>query len=270
MQYYDQHLHTYFSPDSAETFENYLRQSDLPLVTTEHLDYFSSLQQLPNVIPDFDGYSDTIRQLNEKHDQRLLKGLEAGFTYGDRHRIAEFIEGKDYDLILLSMHHNGRHGFMHLNHDTKSLSEHLQEYFSLMLEAVQNAPYANVLAHFDFGLRGYDGVEVEDLAPVEDKLTAIFKRMISNQQAFELNTRSMYRYDNAHLYDHVIGLYQSLGGKLFTVSSDAHVAADYQLRFTDAFDMLKRHGVKELAVFKNQEPRLVRVPASPVNLKIKV
>lgn len=76
MPYYDQHLHTYFSPDSAETFENYLRQSDLPLVTTEHLDYFSSLQQLPNVIPDFDGYSDTIRQLNEKHDQRLLNILE--------------------------------------------------------------------------------------------------------------------------------------------------------------------------------------------------
>ena len=42
MRYYDQHLHTYFSPDSSETFENYLLQSDLPVVTTEHLDFISS------------------------------------------------------------------------------------------------------------------------------------------------------------------------------------------------------------------------------------
>lgn len=260
MQYYDQHLHTYFSPDSTETFENYLKQSDLPLVTTEHLDYFSSLQNMPNVIPDFDGYSATIRELNETNNQRLLKGLEAGFTYDDRHRMKDFVDGKDYDIILLSIHHNGRHGFMHLNHDTRSLPDHLHEYFDIMLKGVQNTPYANVLAHFDFGLRGYDNVSIEDLAPVEDKLTEIFKTIITNDQALELNTRSMYRYDNAHLYDHIIGLYRSLGGKMFTVSSDAHVAADYQLHFSDAFSMLKQHDVKELVVFKNQEPTFVTLP----------
>ena len=39
MGYYDQHMHTHFSPDSAESFENYLEQTDGLLVTTEHLDF---------------------------------------------------------------------------------------------------------------------------------------------------------------------------------------------------------------------------------------
>lgn len=260
MQYYDQHLHTYYSPDSKETFENYLKLSDHPLVTTEHLDFYTSYQQLKDVIPDFDGYSETIRGLNEKYDNRLLKGLEAGFTFNDRHRIQEFIHNKDYDIILMSIHHNGKHGFMRLNHDTKPIAQHLQEYFSLMLEGIQNAPYANVLAHFDFGLRGYDDVRLADLYPVEDKLAQIFKVMIQNNQALELNTRSMFRYDNAHLYDYVIGLYQSLGGKMYTVSSDAHVAEDYRFSFGEAFSMLRKHGVKDLVVFRNQEPTFVPLP----------
>lgn len=38
MKYYDQHMHTYYSYDSEEHFENYLPLADDKfLVTTEHL-----------------------------------------------------------------------------------------------------------------------------------------------------------------------------------------------------------------------------------------
>lgn len=260
MQYYDQHLHTYFSPDSSAEFEEYLNQSNLPFVSTEHLDLFSPMQQAKDVFPDYEGYSKKINQLNQEYDQRLLKGIEIGFTYPDRYRIEKFVADKDYDIQLLSIHHNGRHGFMMLNHDTKDLQTHLGEYFRLMLEGVKNAPYANVLAHFDFGLRSYDNVTIEDLYPSEKLLVEIFKTMITQDQALELNTRSMYRYGNAHLYDYVIDLYQGLGGKMFTVSSDAHVAEDYQLHFTDAFNKLKAHNVNQLVTFKKQEATFVPIP----------
>lgn len=260
MRYYDQHLHTYFSPDSSEDFENYLRQSDVPFVSTEHLDLFSPYQRADDVIPDYEGYSEKVDQLNEIYDNRLLKGIEIGFTYPDRQRIESLVKDKDYDIKLLSIHHNGRHGFMTLNHDTKDLQTHLGEYFSLMLEGVKNASYANVLAHFDFGLRGYDDVSVEDLYPSEKVLTEIFKTMIDQEQALELNTRSMYRYDNDHLYDYAIELYQSLGGKMFTVSSDAHVASDYQLHFEDAFKKLRDHQVTQLVIFNKAEPTYVPIP----------
>jgi len=261
LQYYDQHLHTYFSPDSEETFENYLKQSsDLPVITTEHLDFYSSFQDSDDTILDYEGYTNKTNELNDEYNGRLLKGIEVGYTHPDRHKIEEFMENKNFDIVLLSIHHNGEHGFMHLNHDSKDLAEHLEEYFTLMLQGVENAPKANVLAHFDFGLRGYDDVKEEDLYPFEEKLSKIFKTMIKNDQALELNTRSMYAYGNAHLYDYVIKLYQSLGGDMFTVSSDAHVVEDYEFHFEEAFSLLRKHGVEKLVIFQKQEPHFVDLP----------
>lgn len=259
MVYYDQHMHTYFSPDSKEQFENYLEQSSKPLITTEHLDYFSPHQTSDDVIPDFVAYSKTIAHLNEQYDGRIRKGIEVGFTYPDRDKIQAFLRGKDYDLILLSIHHNGKYNYMQLSNSDIPLAENLEDYYSLMLQGVKEFPNANVLAHFDYGLRGYD-VTVADLKQVEDKLVRIFQTIIQNNQAFELNTKSMYRHGNAHLYDYAIALYQSVGGKLFTVGSDAHKAEDYELHFQDAFRMLQAHGVKELVTYHKQEPVLVALP----------
>lgn len=260
MRYYNQHSHTYFSPDSTEHFENYLKQTDLPVVTTEHLDFYRPSQKMEDAVLDYDSYVETIQRLNQTYDNRLLKGIEVGFTFEDRHRIEAYLADKSFDIILLSIHHNGGQGFMTLNNDTKDLTEHVEDYYNLMLQGIKEAPYANVLAHFDYGLRGYDDVKVSDLKPAEETLKAIFQVIIEQNQALELNTRSMYAYDNAHLYDYAIGLYKSLGGRLFTVSSDAHVAEDYQFHFSEAFSLLRAHGVNELVVFKNQKAQFVPLP----------
>lgn len=262
MHYYDQHMHTYFSPDSMETFEHYLERSNgKTVITTEHLDFFSPEQTSDDVIPDFNAYSAEIERLNQLYDNRLLKGIEVGFTYPDKEKIQDFLKDKDYDLILLSIHHNGRYGFMQIGNDDVPLDEHLEEYFGLMLQAVREFKNANVLAHFDFGLRSYD-VSVEELKTIEHLLVDIFETAVQEDIALELNTRSMYRYGNAHLYEYAIDLYRSVGGKLFTVSSDAHVIEDYELQFEDAFSMLKEHGVDQLVVFKEQQPSFVYIPTN--------
>ncbi|UUX34212.1 PHP domain-containing protein [Fundicoccus culcitae] len=260
MEYYDQHMHTFFSPDSTEKFENYLKQTDNYVVTTEHLDYYTNYPQSSDVILYYASYSNHIDELNRSYNNRLLKGIEVGYTKTDRQAILDYLSDKSFDIILLSIHQNGNHGFMTLNHDTKPIAEHLEQYFSIMLEGVKFATFANVLAHFDFGLRGYDPVHVEDLIPFESVLKEIFTVMIENNQAFELNTRSMYRYHDVHLYDYAIEVYQSVGGKLFTVSSDAHVAADYRLEFDAAFELLRKHEVKQLVVYQKQQPIMVNLP----------
>lgn len=265
MHYYDQHMHTHFSPDSSEKFERYLDQSDKTIITTEHLDFFSPHQKKDDVVPDFDDYSKEIEQLNEQYGNRILKGIEVGFTYPDRDKIQAYLKGKDYDLILLSIHHNGKHNFMMIGNDDIPLTENLDEYYTLMLQGIQGFPNANVLAHFDYGLRGYE-VTVDELKMAEDKLIEVFKAAVQNDLAFELNTSSMYKHGNAHLYEYAIDLYRSVGGTLFTVGSDAHRAEDYESHFSEAFDMLKRHGVEELVIFRQQEPTSVKVP-NPNNVK---
>src|SRR5699024_11307645 len=60
-----------------------------------------------------------------------------------------------------------------------------------------------------------------------------------------------------YLYDYAIGLYKSVGGDMFTVSSDAHVAGDYQLGFEEAFNKLRNHDVNQLVVFQKGVPHYV-------------
>lgn len=257
--YYDQHMHTHHSPDSTERFEKYLALSDKPIVTTEHLDFFSPSQNKSDHIPDFAAYEKEIERLNARYGNRILKGLEVGFRKEDEKAILNFLDEKELDLMLLSIHHNGRYNFMKVGNDDVPLDRTLEEYYSMMLEGVRSFPQANVLAHFDYGLRRYD-VSIEELQTVERKLKRIFEEMIRHDIAFELNTSSMYKHNNVHLYEYAIVLYQSVGGKLFTVGSDAHKAEDYEAHFDKAFDLLKRQGVQKLAVFKNLEYRLVPVP----------
>lgn len=263
MQYYDQHMHTHYSPDSVERFENYLVLSDKPLITTEHLDFFSPQQNRDPYIPDFTAYSAEIEQLNQRFDNRIRKGVEVGFTKPDKDKIFHYLDKKDFDLVLLSIHHNGRYNFMQVGNQDIPLDRTLEEYYTLMLEAVQEFPQANVLAHFDYGLRGYE-LSVEELQAAEERLLSVFQAAVERDIAFELNTGSMYRHENAHLYDYAIGLYLSVGGKMFTVGSDAHKAQDYERYFPDAFTMLKQHGVEKLTVFREREPIMVDLPTVPV------
>ncbi|MGP6147407.1 PHP domain-containing protein [Jeotgalibaca sp. A122] len=260
MKYYDQHMHTYYSYDSEEHFENYLPLADDKfLVTTEHLDFHNPYTGYQDDSPDYEAYAAEIAKLNETYNGRILKGIEIGYTPGDRNEIRDYLKGKTYDVMLLSVHQNGKYDFMQKEILEQTLEETLEEYYSLMLAAVTDFKEANILTHFEYGLRLYD-VTVADLEKVEPLLLQVFKKAVENNLAFELNSKSMFKYGNAHLYEYGIELYKEAGGTLFTVGSDAHVAADYEAHFVDMFAMLGRHGVEELVVFKNQQPTMVKRP----------
>ena len=87
MAYYDQHMHTHFSPDSAESFENYLEQTDGLLVTTEHLDFHDAYNGGVDTVLDYAAYIEKIDALNAVHDGRIRRGIEVGYTPESHARI---------------------------------------------------------------------------------------------------------------------------------------------------------------------------------------
>lgn len=259
MDYYDQHAHTHFSFDSEEKFENYLNATNKFVVTTEHLDFHNPILGFKNNYPDYIAYTKEIKELNQQYNHRILKGVEVGYTPRDSKDIKEYLSNQEYDVMLLSIHQNGQYDFMEDKVLDHSLEETMKEYFQLMLEAVTDFPRANILAHFEYGLRRYD-VSVDDLKKFEPLLKQIFKKAIQNELAFELNSKSMFKYNNAHLYEYGVELYKSLGGKYFTVGSDAHVVSDYEFHFEEVFEVLKKHGIKQLVVFQAGKSILVKCP----------
>ena len=249
--YYDQHMHTHFSPDSAESFENYLEQTDGLLVTTEHLDFHDAYNGGVDTVLDYAAYSDKIDALNAIHDGRIRRGIEVGYTPESHARIMSYLEGKTFDVILLSVHQTGRYDYLQPIIDEMDPKAVMQEYFQLCTEAVRQVDGANIFAHFDYGIRRLP-VTVEDLREFEPLLKGLLNAIMAKKMALELNTRSMYEYNNADLYRYMIGLYLEMGGSSFSLGSDAHSIQKYRYHFDDAIALLHELGVTELTLFKNK------------------
>lgn len=64
MQYYDQHLHTYFSFDSEEKFENYLAYQPEFFVSTDHFD-LNNPSTGKDDIPDYPAYINKLDSLKK-------------------------------------------------------------------------------------------------------------------------------------------------------------------------------------------------------------
>lgn len=251
MGYYDQHMHTHFSPDSAESFENYLEQTDGLLVTTEHLDFHDAYNGGVDTVLDYAAYRDKIDALNTIHDGRIRCGIEVGYTPESHAQITAYLEGKAFDVILLSVHQNGRYDYLQPIIDEMDPKAVMKEYFELCTQAVRQVDGANVFAHFDYGIRRLS-VTLDDLREFEPQLKELLNAILAKEMALELNTRSMYEYQNADLYRYLIGLYLEMGGTRFSLGSDAHSIHKYRYHFDDAIALLREFGVTGLTQFKNR------------------
>ncbi len=248
MNYLDHHMHTEVSHDSQEKMENYVKQTDNEIITTEHLDFEDPSKDFTDLIPNYKEQRKEIERLNKIHKHRIYTGIEIGWSKKSHDRIMAFLEGKSYDLKLLSLHSNGTADYMEKHKfETISKKDIVSEYFKLLIEAVEAMQDdVDVMAHFDYGFRVHDiPLSIVDEYGRED-FEVLCKLIIENEICFELNTSSMYRHKNLDLYEWAVPIYQKLGGRLFTLGSDAHQFENYQYNFDKAILFLKKHGVNEI------------------------
>lgn len=258
MEYYDQHLHTHHSFDSKESFHRYLQHHPSTFVTTEHLDFNNPSDQFKHSLPDYSNYLKEIHDLETHYpNTTFLKGIEIGYVPKHQSDIQQFLKEKEFDLILLSVHQNGEFDFMDnivLSLDPKEV---ISTYYTQMLQAVKQFQTAQVLTHFDYGVRKLS-LSVQDFKQMaEPFLIPILKEIIAKNMALELNAKSILTYKNKELYTYIIPLYLSLGGHLFTLGSDAHRAADYEMGFQEMKELLHSFQINQLATYQKQQLVLV-------------
>lgn len=238
----DNHLHTHFSYDSDADFQEYLDSFDGEIVTTEHYDVSNPYSQQDDV-PDYEAYSAEITKLNEKYGNRVKKGIEIGYYQPREADIISYLAEKDYDLKLLSVHHNGVNDYLDEEVAYMDKQAIMQEYLDKLEYAIGRVD-ADVLAHFDYGFRLFE-VSVEELKTYEDQLRRIFQKMIDHDLAFELNSKSMYLYHHEHLYLYAIDLVKELGCHKYSIGSDGHKLEHFRLKFDRIQEILKEKGIRE-------------------------
>lgn len=256
---YDQHMHTHYSFDSTADLRDYLQQAAGPVITTEHLEFANPDDGDRDDVPNYIAMRETQAALAQEFpNNRLLLGIEVGYFPAVADQIRQYLAAHPFDLTLLSFHHDGHHDYQDASFRKLPLKEHVQTYYQRMLAGLHDFHAADVLAHFDYGLRVLAITPAELTAWAKPLLDEIFAYIVRHHLAFELNTKSMYKWHNAALYDLVIPWYQAAGGTLFTIGSDAHEAAGYENHFLEALSLLHRHGVNQIVTFdKHQPSRLV-------------
>ena len=250
---FDQHVHSNFSFDSNEDLENYINVSNKnDIVTTEHLDFSNPIINYEDSSIEYLKYIEEIASLNKKYSNKFFSGIEIGYTPNSEKRIEDFLKDKNFNLKLLSIHQNGIYDYMCVNKKLISLKALIQEYFEQMIQALESSIEFNVLAHFEYGLRIIDisVVDFDNLASVF--LNKIIELIVKKEIAFEVNTKSMYKYKKENLYSYMIEKYFKKGGKLFTLGSDAHNIKDYAYKFDEARKFLLDRNIKEIILFKDK------------------
>lgn len=250
---FDQHVHSNFSFDSNEELENYINVSNKnDIVTTEHLDFANPIINYEDSSINYLKYIEEIDSLNKKYSNKFFSGIEIGYTLNSEKRIEDFLKDKNFNLKLLSIHQNGLYDYMCVNKKLISLEALIQEYFEQMIQALESSIEFNVLAHFEYGIRIID-ISVTDFDSLASKfLNKIIELIVKKEIAFEVNTKSMYKYKKENLYSYMIEKYLKKGGKLFTLGSDAHNIKDYAYKFDDARKFLLARNVKEIILFKDK------------------
>ena len=250
---FDQHVHSNFSFDSNEELENYVNVSNKnDIVTTEHLDFANPIINYEDSSINYLKYIEEIDSLNKKYSNKFFSGIEIGYTLNSEKRIEDFLKNKNFNLKLLSIHQNGLYDYMCVNKKLISLEALIQEYFEQMIQALESSIEFNVLAHFEYGIRIVD-ISVTDFDSLASKfLNKIIELIVKKEIAFEVNTKSMYKYKKENLYSYMIEKYLKKGGKLFTLGSDAHNIKDYAYKFDDARKFLLARNVKEIILFKDK------------------
>ena len=250
---FDQHVHSNFSFDSNEDLENYINVSNKnDIVTTEHLDFANPIINQEDSSIEYLKYIEEITSLNKKYSNKFFSGIEIGYTPNSEKRIEDFLKNKNFNLKLLSIHQNGLYDYMCVNKKLISLEALIQEYFEQMIQALESSIEFNVLAHFEYGIRIVD-ISVTDFDSLASKfLNKIIELIIKKEIAFEVNTKSMYKYKKENLYSYMIEKYLKKGGKLFTLGSDAHNIKDYAYKFDEARKFLLTRNIKEIILFKDK------------------
>ena len=250
---FDQHVHSSFSFDSNEDLENYINVSNnSDIITTEHLDFENPIINYKDSSIDYLKYVGQIKNLNKKYSNKFFLGIEIGYTPNSEKRIEDFLKDKNFNLKLLSIHQNGNYDYMCVNKKLISLEVLIQEYFEQMIQSLESSIEFNVLAHFEYGLRMIDisVTDFDNLASVF--LNKIIELIVKKEIAFEVNTKSMYKYKKENLYNYMIEKYIKKGGRLFTLGSDAHNIKEYAYKFDEAKNFLLSKNIKEIILFKDK------------------
>lgn len=257
----DLHIHTFFSKDSKELPENYVKSG-----IERGLSYlgFSDHIDLDPFDKDFGYYNyDQARgsflALNEKYESsiNLLFGLEVTYQSTLEESVINSIQGKPYDYLIGSIHRidgftvSGPHGtgfFVGLDEITAYM-----KYFA-ELEKMVEMNYFDIIGHFDvikrYGKNYYGSFRANKYREVIEK---ILRKALDRGMVLEINS-SGFRQDLNEPYPSpdILSMYAEVGGREVVLGSDSHSTKHFGVLLRESVTSALSVSDFEVVVYNNR------------------
>lgn len=268
---YGLHNHTIYSHDGYcsvfEMCESAIKKGMKGLAFTDHVDLI--------LFEERKIYDNTVALINDvKKAKELYKGkldVLLGMEIGEEIHFEEL--GKqvralaEYDVILASIHFLT---FLGVEYDIcytdvplwsrEKIQRVLTTYYQEILKTAKQTDF-DVLAHLTYPLRYVNAVYKKgyDERNLYDVFEEIFKVIIKRDIALELNTSNAVQSNYFLPNKEIIKLYKSMGGKLITIGTDAHIKENVDNGFLLGKELFKECGYTEYYYYKDRKPFSVKL-----------
>jgi len=261
----DCHLHTAISSDSETPMKNMVEAAiskGLKTITfTEHMDLEFPVNYDLSFIFDTSEYFALVNKCKELYGENIeiLYGIELGLKQNLRQKYSLLLSDDRWDFVI---------GSTHLVDDIdpyygeywcdSTETECIRRYFDAVYENITDCDIFDSLGHLDYILRYNPHKPVayryEDFKSIIDD---ILKFIIKHDIALELNTSGYHKLNAPNPSKQIIARYKELGGKLFTIGSDAHDTINIAYKYDELLKLMHYLNITEYAIFKNRNPHMI-------------
>ena len=263
---YNCHTHTRYSHDSAAEpatmFEAAANRGLSGVLISDHCDCeYADRTDFFTMFQDCEKECALLK--NRYKDLHVHFGIELGDTVYNMDFANKIMKACDYDAVLLSVHAVRHRGFeipfSQIDFSDKSddfIQSYLTQYFNDVLYTLQTVPDFDVLCHLTVPMRYImlkygKKADVHTYYPV---IAQILGALAMRGKALEINTSAL-AYGTGFLMPdkEIAAMFLTLGGRHFTVGSDAHTPDNIAFGLNEAAKMLKSLGVREACYYEKRK-----------------
>lgn len=263
----DVHIHSEYSHDSVcpvSEIVNTAREKGMDLVCiTDHCDLYSDENPEEVVAQRKEMFQSTKQDIPQDSGVEVLVGVELGAGFLFPELAQKIVDAISFDVVIGSVHgiifrgqrtSTSKFDFGAL--DDASLLEYLTCYMEDTAYIAEKLD-VDVLGHLTYFLRYINGKYKRNLdwRVLEKSIRRIHCALIKRNIALEINTSCVGSdYDEWLPAREIVDLYIEMGGKLFTLGSDAHKSKYMTHGFDAVKDYLREKGITQLVYYKNRKP----------------
>ena len=237
---FDNHNHSQFSFDGKKTTVEASARAAMTnglggICFSDHCDFYVPPMKgdFENLVPEYFDIKEQQSEidrvqtlLSPDRSFKILKGIEIGM-YEDFHKeITETLSGNSFDQIIASVHYIEQTdpyygGF----YDGKTWREAYGKYLETIYREMTWMKDFDIMGHYDYIVRyapyPETSIQYRDFSDIFD---AMFKYLIQEGKALEINTKSYMKYGerDVTLDLDVLKRYREMGGEIISLGSDSH------------------------------------------------